>query len=90
MLGRLSRSNSQYCLHEEEQNVSSVPKIRNTEHPSHSNAEQLEITKLDPIIAASIQFTKEHPIGAILVKLATDNTALAKKSKTKRGRNKHK
>jgi len=34
-----------------------------------------------PEVAASIQFTKEHPIGAILLKLAQDNTALANKAK---------
>jgi len=36
-----------------------------------------------PEVAASIQFTKEHPIGAILLKLAKDNTALATKANLK-------
>ena len=38
------------------------------------------IADINPLLAASIKFTREHPIGTILIKLAQDNTALAKKT----------
>jgi hypothetical protein len=36
-------------------------------------------------LSESINFTKEHPIGAILIKLAQDNTALAQQKTNLRG-----
>ena len=80
MLRSLSRSNSQSSLNEGERNVSPVPIIRNTERPIIPNIEQIELDELDPTSVDSINFTKQHPVGAILFKLATDNTALARKT----------
>ena len=76
MLGRLSRASSQSSLNEAERNISPAPGARNMDQAidPHPNIE------LDPALAASIHFTKEHPIGAILIKLAQDNTALARKT----------
>ena len=80
MFKNLSRSSSQTSLNEIERTVSPAPRIRNTEQPSSSAMEQILTEELDPALLESIQFTKCHPIGAILVKLASDNTALAKKA----------
>jgi hypothetical protein len=80
MFKNLSRSSSQTSLNEIERTVSPAPRMRNTEQPSSSAMEQILTEELDPALLESIQFTKCHPIGAILVKLASDNTALAKKA----------
>ena len=68
---RTSRSSSQNSLNND--GADSTP---------HSDPNLLEqmIADIDPPLAASIKFTREHPIGAILIKLAQDNTALAKKT----------
>ena len=68
---RSSRSSSQNSLNND--GADSTP---------HSDPNLLEqmIADIDPPLAASIKFTREHPIGAILIKLAQDNTALAKKT----------
>ena len=79
MFKTLSRSSSQNSLNEGERSSSPGTTNRNTERPTSSVREQ-EYLELDPQTATSIQFTKEHPIGAILIKLASDNTALARKT----------
>ena len=76
MLGRLSRTSSQSSLNEGD-NIN--PHSSNQANKSAA-LDQISMLELDPSLAASIRFTKEHPIGAILIKLAQDNTALAKKS----------
>lgn len=76
----LSRSSSQNSLNEGERSVSPVPIMRNAERMNFIATDPIESTELDPALAASIQFTQEHPIGAILIKLASDNTALARKA----------
>ena len=68
---RNSRSSSQNSLNND--GADSTP------HPEPNLLEQM-IADIDPPLAASIKFTREHPIGAILIKLAQDNTALAKKT----------
>lgn len=45
------------------------------DYPQSAVFEQIE-----PNVVESIRFTQEHPIGAILIKLAQDNTALARKT----------
>ena len=77
MLRSLSRSSSQNRLNEGERNVSPGPIFRNIERPV---IETIETPDLDPNTIDSINFTKQHPVGAILFKLATDNTALARKT----------
>ena len=76
MLRSLSRSSSQNSLNEGERNASPGPIFRNIERPAIEPIEN----ELDPIVIDSINFTKQHPVGAILFKLATDNTALARKT----------
>ena len=71
---RTSRSSSQNSLNND--GADSAP------HSEPNLGQTLEEINadIDPPLAASIKFTKEHPIGAILIKLAQDNTALAKKT----------
>jgi hypothetical protein len=78
-LGRLSRSSSQNSIAaaEELQNLG----LRQNE--LQASNEQINIpADPDPSISLSesIKFTKEHPLGAILIKFAQDNTALARKA----------
>ena len=71
---RTSRSSSQNSLNND--GTDSTP----LGEPNLINAQEQMGADIDPPLAASIKFTKEHPIGAILIKLAQDNTALAKKT----------
>jgi hypothetical protein len=80
MLGRVSRSSSQNSLNANEdyplQNGSRQENIQ-------AQNEQQNTTDQDPLLLECVQFTKNHPIGSILIKLAQDNTALAKKTNLK-------
>jgi hypothetical protein len=78
-IGRLSRSSSQTS-------VAGAEDLLNTglrQSEMQASTEQIDVqSEPDPnkSLSESIKFTKEHPIGAILIKLAQDNTALARKS----------
>jgi hypothetical protein len=72
MLGRLSRASSQNSLNLEDP----VP-LRGMVSPINVPFENQNV---DPTNTPSYQFTLEHPIGAILVKLAQDNTNLARRA----------
>jgi hypothetical protein len=79
MLGRLSRSSSQNSVAGAEDLVN----LGLRQHELQASNENILISaEPDPNISLSesIKFTKEHPIGAILIKLAQDNTALARKT----------
>ena len=76
MLGRLSRTSSQSSLNEGDNMNPHSSNQANT----NASLDQISMLELDPSLAASIRFTKEHPLGAILIKLAQDSTALAKKT----------
>lgn len=76
MLGRLSRSSSQNSLSINED----VP-IQGQRHNENAGTEQVYVSAdADQSISECVRFTREHPLGAILLKLAQDNTALAKKA----------
>ena len=75
MFGRLSRTPSQNSLNEGDIPPPSGHN-RNVEPDINIFPEDYN----EPELHASIKFTREHPIGAILVKLAQDNTALARKT----------
>jgi hypothetical protein len=91
MLGKLSRSSSQSSINYNP--IEELNAIKNEQSVSDIILEQLVSSRQDPTsnndvtpdkaLAASIKFTREHPIGAILIKLAQDNTALAKKTNLK-------
>ena len=86
MLGRLSRASSHNSLNDGDRTTPPPPGPRNltSPPPTMRNMDQgrdhIQSIDLDPALLASINFTREHPIGAILVKLAQDNTALARKA----------
>jgi hypothetical protein len=78
-LGRLSRASSQNSLSGQDEIINVG--LRQNDNPASASNEQLNLQlDQDPSISACIRFTKEHPLGAILLKLAQDNTALARKA----------
>jgi hypothetical protein len=94
MLSKMSRSSSQSSINYSP--AEDINNIKDNEQQAIPDIilDQLISARQDPVIknndvttekalAASIKFTKEHPIGAILIKLAQDNTALAKKTNLK-------
>jgi len=76
MLRRTSRTTSQNSLSEAE-DITPAPINREAVLSPRIVDNDNDI---DPNFMASYQFTLNHPIGAILIKLAQDSTAIAKKS----------
>lgn len=71
MMTKLGRSSSKEGINNSDETVSNLDQTRKI-------ADQLKrLEDNDPNLATCVQFTKQHPLGAILFKLAQDNTLLA-------------
>lgn len=78
--GRLSRSSSQNSVVGIEDVQNNIGQYIN-QNELQASSENINIpADQDPRQMESIRFTRQHPIGAILMKLAQDNTALARKT----------
>ena len=74
MMTKLGRSSSKEVINSSEE-TSSTP---SSSEPNKKFAEYLRrLEENDPNIATCIEFTKKHPMGAIMLKMAQDNTMLA-------------